>query len=130
MEDQGGTRGFARSSYPFSPDVSTHQRIRIYNAKHQHDGDHGPRAQDEDKRFLDELQAKILLRTGRRISLDELLHRLVELAEEHEDEIILEDQSPRLTEAEIRAFLKPVDFGVETSEEDIDRILYGGNDAA
>ncbi|MHB8584873.1 MAG: hypothetical protein ACYDDF_03435 [Thermoplasmatota archaeon] len=88
------------------------------------------RLQDEDKRFLDELQAKILLRTGQRISLDDLLHRLVAVAEEHEDEVIVENESPRLTEAEIRAALKPIDFGVETSEEDIDRILYGGDDAA
>jgi hypothetical protein len=89
------------------------------------------RVQDEDKGVLDTLQARYLLATGQRISLDELLHRVIELAEEHEDEIILEDVPPRLTRREVEAFIDRVgDSGVTTHERDIDRILYGGRDAA
>lgn len=88
------------------------------------------RVRDEDKAVLDALQARYLLATGKRISLDELLHRIVELAEAHEDEIILDDVAPKLTEEEIAAFHGGIgDSGVVTSEEDIDGILYGGEDA-
>lgn len=89
------------------------------------------RIQDEDKAILDALQARYLLATGKRISLDELLHRLVELAQEHADAIILEDDAPVLSAREVRAFLAgSTDWGIETSEEDIDKFLYGGEDAA
>lgn len=89
------------------------------------------RVQDEDKAILDELQARHLLATGERISLDELVHKIVELAQTHEDEIILEDAPARLAPGELKAFLGGVhDSSLATSEEDIDQILYGGEDAA
>ncbi|HUR68007.1 MAG TPA: hypothetical protein VM370_02090 [Candidatus Thermoplasmatota archaeon] len=89
------------------------------------------RIQDEDKAILDALQARYLLATGQRISLDDLLHRVVELAQEHEDEIVLDDEAPTLTQKEIKAFLAGAsDWGVTTSEDEIDDILYGGKDAA
>lgn len=89
------------------------------------------RVQDEDKAVLDALQARYLLATGQRISLDDLIHRLVELAEAHEDELILEDEAPHLTPREIKAFRAGAsDWGVATSEEDIDRVLYGDEERA
>lgn len=89
------------------------------------------RVQDEDKAILDALQARYLLSTGERIALDELVHRIVELAEAHEDEIILDDKPPRLSAKEVAAFIGGAsDWRVKTSEDDIDRILYGGGDAA
>ena len=88
------------------------------------------RVRDEDKAVLDALQARYLLATGDRISLDELIHRLVELAEAHEDEIILDDVAPKLTREERVSFHAGIDWGVETTEDDIDKILYGGDDAA
>lgn len=85
------------------------------------------RVQDDDKAFLDELQARYLLATGKRISLDELIHKMVELVEARVDELILEDRPPKLTEQEVEAFVSgATDWGVRTSEEDIDRVLYGG----
>lgn len=83
------------------------------------------RVRDEDKRALDRLQATITLREGSRVSLDEVLHRLVLLGEARADEL-LRDEAPKLTKDQ-KAFLLalPADFGVRTSEETIDEELYG-----
>lgn len=89
------------------------------------------RLRDEDKAALDALQARYTLATGERISLSDLLGLIVGLAEEHEDEIILEDRAPELSDEEIAAYLDAsTDWGVETSEEMIDEVLYGGEDPA
>lgn len=89
------------------------------------------RIQDGDKAVLDALQARYVLATGRRISLDDLLHRIVQLAEEHADSIVLEDEAPRLTAEEVKAFRRGAsDWGVVTREDDIDRVLYGGKEPA
>lgn len=52
--------------------------------------------------------------------------RILELAEEHEDELILKDEPPRLTPEQVKAFFSGTsDWGeASTTEEDIDRILY------
>lgn len=87
------------------------------------------RVRDEDKTALDALQAKMTLATGKRVPLDEVVSRLVELAEAHEDELLLVDEAPPLTPTEIRAFLAGTsDWGSATNEDDIDRVLYGGAD--
>lgn len=84
------------------------------------------RVRDEDKAALDALQARYTLATGDRISLEELVGRIVALAEEHEDELVLDDEAPALSPEEIEAFHAGIsDWGVETSEEMIDEILYG-----
>lgn len=83
------------------------------------------RLRDEDKALLNTLQARYTLATGKRIALEELLSRILELAEQHEDELILKDDPPKLTPEEIAAFHSGIsDWGVETREEDIDRIIY------
>lgn len=82
-----------------------------------------------DKEALDALQARYRLETGGRISLEDLLGRILELAEGHEDELWLKDEAPKLTPAEIKRFLSGTsDWGVVTREEDIDGILYGGSE--
>lgn len=89
------------------------------------------RIRDDDKAALDALQARYTLAMRERISLEDLLSRIVELAEEHEDELILDDTPHKLTPAEMKAFHRGIGHsGTSTSEEDIDEILYGGEDAA
>lgn len=84
------------------------------------------RIREEDKQVLDRLQARITLETGQRPSLEEVLHRVVELAEGHEGELILEDEPPELTEEEKEQILSiSYSLGRVTREEDIDEILYG-----
>lgn len=85
------------------------------------------RIREEDKQRLDRLQAKITLETGEKPSLEEVLHRLVELAEVHEDELTLDEDGPQLSEErkqEILSMGQPT--GNRTREEDIDDVLYGG----
>lgn len=85
------------------------------------------RIRDEDKRRLDRLQAKITLETGEKPSLEEVLHRLVELGDKREAELVFQDSPPNLTEEEKdRALAATHDLGTRTREEDIDEILYGG----
>lgn len=87
------------------------------------------RLRDEDKATLNALQARYTLATGDRISLEELLSRVLELAEAYEDELILRDDPPQLGTEEIAAFHSGTsDWGVETREEDIDRIIYEDDD--
>lgn len=83
------------------------------------------RVRREDKAALDRLQAKITLREGERVPLEEVLHRLVELGKRREDEIV-GDRGPQLTEEEKQRILDlPTDFGIRTSEATIDEELYG-----
>lgn len=87
------------------------------------------RIREEDKQVLDRLQARITLETGERPSLEEVLHRVVELAEEQEDELLSDDEPPRLTEEEKQHVLDTTfDLGYATREEDIDETLYGGRE--
>lgn len=85
------------------------------------------RIRDEDKERLDRLQAKITLETGEKPSLEEVLHRLVELGETHEVELTEGDTGLGLTEDEKAEVLEATyDLGTPTREQDIDEILYGG----
>ncbi|MBW3583661.1 MAG: hypothetical protein KY455_11235 [Euryarchaeota archaeon] len=84
------------------------------------------RIRPEDKARLDRLQARYLLKTGKRLALDAVLHRMIEVASRHEDEVILSDPGRPLTVAEKRRILSlPYDFGVETTPQTIDEELYG-----
>lgn len=85
------------------------------------------RIREEDKAKLDQLQAKITLETGEKPSLEEVLHRLVELGEERELELVQQAQARSLTDNEKEKVLEAThDLGFPTREEDIDDILYGG----
>lgn len=85
----------------------------------------------EDKVALDRLQATLTSRTGHKMSQQELLRRLVRLGEERIADLTDEDAPP--TPEEIEASKRrlrdlAIDTGIETSHEEIDRILYGGSE--
>jgi len=83
---------------------------------------------EEAKSRLEELQAEIRLRTGEKVTQQELLTRLIDDAyESREDVIDAFRASPvPLSEAEKEAMQAGrISSGVETSEDDIDDILYG-----
>jgi len=82
----------------------------------------------ETKSLLEELQAEIRLKTGTKVTQQELLARLVESAVESRGEFIdsFRDSPKALSDDELAAFNEgQISSGVETSEDDIDDILYG-----
>jgi hypothetical protein len=80
------------------------------------------------KSRLEELQAEIRLRTGRTVTQQALLSRLIDDAYESRDEVIdsFRESVVPLSERE-KAAMREGRFGsgVGTDEEDIDDILYG-----
>ena len=84
---------------------------------------------DEDaKSRLEELQAEIRLRTGQKVTQQELLSRLIDDAYESRDEVIDSFREPAvpISEEEKEAMARGrISSGVETDEDDIDDILYG-----
>lgn len=83
---------------------------------------------DGAKSRLEELQAEIRLKTGRNVTQQDLLGRLIDDAYESRDEIIdsFRESTVPLTEEEKKAIQRGrVSSGVETDEDDIDDILYG-----
>jgi hypothetical protein len=83
---------------------------------------------DETKSRLERLQAEITLKTGERVTQQEILARLVDHAFESKTELVDSFRPERVpvSESEREAFHEGmVASGVETSEEDIDDILYG-----
>lgn len=84
---------------------------------------------DEDaKSRLEELQAEIRLRTGRNVTQQELLTRLIDGAYESRDEIIdsFRESTVPLSESEKETMRRGrFRSGTETDEADIDDVLYG-----
>ena len=84
---------------------------------------------DEDaKSRLEELQAEIRLRTGTRVTQQELLTRIIDDAYESHEEVIdsfRESTVPLSAEEKTAMREGRISSGVETDEEDIDDILYG-----
>lgn len=83
---------------------------------------------DRTKSHLEELQAEIRLETGKNVTQQELLERIVTESYESRDELIdgFRDEYEPPSKADIDQWLSgTVDSGVETAEEDIDEILYG-----
>jgi hypothetical protein len=80
------------------------------------------------KSKLEELQAEIRLKTGKKVTQQELLTRLIESAVDSRTEFVdsFRDGKTSLRETEIQAFNQgTVASGVETDQEDIDDVLYG-----
>jgi hypothetical protein len=80
------------------------------------------------KSKLEELQAEIRLKTGKKVTQQELLTRLIESAVDSRTEFVdsFRDGKTSLRETEIQAFNQgTVASGAETDEEDIDDVLYG-----
>lgn len=84
---------------------------------------------DEDaKSRLEELQAEIRLRTGEKVTQQELLSRLIDDAYESRDEVIdsFRDGAVPLSDEQKAAMRRGrISSGVETDEDDVDEILYG-----
>ena len=83
---------------------------------------------DTTKSRLEELQAEIRLETGRNVTQQELLERIVTESYESKDELIdsFRDEFEPLSKEEIERWLSgSSDWGVETSEDEIDDVLYG-----
>lgn len=80
------------------------------------------------KSRLEELQAEIKLRTGKKVTQQEILERLVDGAFESKSEFVdsFRESKLPLSEEEKEAFFSGTTAsGEETDEEDIDGILYG-----
>ena len=83
---------------------------------------------DDAKSRLEELQAEIRLRTGEKVTQQELLTRLIDDAYESREDVIdsFRNSTVPLSEAEKEAMREGrISSGVETDEEDVDDILYG-----
>jgi len=83
---------------------------------------------EETKSKLEELQAEIKLQTGKKVTQQEVLARLVESVSESRSEFIesFRDTKVSLSDEAIEQFNQGrISSGVETDEEDIDDILYG-----
>ncbi|MDR5674259.1 hypothetical protein RH858_14110 [Halalkaliarchaeum sp. AArc-GB] len=83
---------------------------------------------EETKSRLEELQAEIKLRTGEKVTQQEILARLVESAVESRSEFVdsFRKGTTALTDEEIAQFNEgTISSGVETDEDDVDEILYG-----
>lgn len=86
------------------------------------------RMDEETKSKLEELQAEIKLKTGKKVTQQEILSRLIDSAVDSRSEFIdsFRDGEVALTDEEVQQFNKGrIASGVETDEEDIDEILYG-----
>lgn len=80
------------------------------------------------KSRLEELQAQIRLQTGRNVTQQELLSRLIDDAYESRDAVIdsFRESAVPLTDEEKEMMHRGrFSSGVETAEGDIDDILYG-----
>lgn len=82
----------------------------------------------ETKSKLEELQAEIKLKTGTKVTPQEVLSRLVQSAIDARSEFIdsFRDGKVALTATEVKQFNEGrISSGIETTEDDIDDILYG-----
>jgi len=87
-----------------------------------------------DKDKLDQLAAKILLRTGKKYTQQELIGLCVQFTDEKLDEFIMNiSRASRIwTKEEIKQFKEKfsVDFGegTENLSEEVDKIVYDGEE--
>lgn len=83
---------------------------------------------EEAKSKLEDLQAEIKLKTGKKVTQQAILSRLIESGIQSRTEFIdtFRECSVTLTSTEIEHFNHGmISSGVETEEDDIDEILYG-----
>lgn len=83
---------------------------------------------DRTKSHLEELQAEIRLETGRKVTQQELLERLVTEPYESRDEVVdsfRDEYDPPSRDEMDRWLSGTIESGVETDEDDIDEVLYG-----
>ena len=76
------------------------------------------------KEKLEELQAKLRLR-GVKVSLHEILEKLIDLGIEEEEELVKKIKGEESSRDRMLELLdKPLDWGVEDTSETIDEVLY------
>jgi len=83
---------------------------------------------DDTKSRLERLQAEIRLKTGHKVTQQEILARLVENAVESKTDLVdsFREERVPVSQAERETFHEGmVSSGTTTSEEDIDDVLYG-----
>lgn len=83
---------------------------------------------EETKSRLEELQAKVKVETGEKVTQQELLHAIVEHALSTEQEVMDEFRETTVpaSDEEIEGFHSSISSsGKETTEEDVDEVLYG-----
>ncbi|RLM89707.1 hypothetical protein D3D02_07505 [Halobellus sp. Atlit-38R] len=83
---------------------------------------------DDTKSRLERLQAEIRLKTGERVTQQEILSRLVERAIESKADLVdsFREQRVPVSETDREAFHdEMVSSGTSTGEDDIDDVLYG-----
>jgi hypothetical protein len=79
---------------------------------------------DKDKKEFERLQSELSLKFGKKITQQELLSRIIELVKDSKEDIIHLNILP-LSEEEIEKIRNlQSDWGVETTEEELDDILY------
>lgn len=86
------------------------------------------KVEEDAKSRLEELQAEIRLRTGKNVTQQELLSRLIDEAYASHDALIdtfREQTVPLSEDAKEQMEQGTFHSGVETDESDIDEILYG-----
>ncbi len=86
------------------------------------------RIDEKTKSHLEELQAEIRLRTGEKVTQQEILARLVRSAVTSRSEFVdtFREGKATLTDEEMMQFNQgQISSGLETDEDDIDEILYG-----
>ncbi|MCD6489079.1 MAG: hypothetical protein J7K21_07655 [Desulfurococcales archaeon] len=78
------------------------------------------------KKKLEELQARLRLR-GVKVSLYEILEKLIEIGLEQEDVVLEKLRSSKKSRDPMQEFLeKPIDWSIEDASVRIDEALYGG----
>jgi len=85
---------------------------------------------DKTKIRFDQLQARILLETGKKLNQQELLNLLLQQAEKSEEDLLAEIRQivHPLTEKDRQKILSlQFDLGVDTAELDEDKIIYEGS---
>lgn len=81
---------------------------------------------EKDKHIFDMLQAELTLKTGKKITQQELFSWLIEFVRSKKDNFFGRVSKLPLSEKEKKKIRSiPIDMGVETSEEEIDLIVYG-----
>jgi len=86
------------------------------------------KVEEDAKSRLEELQAEIRLRTGKNVTQQELLSRLIDDAYASHDALIdtfREETVPLSGDEKERMEQGTFQSGVETDESDVDEILYG-----
>lgn len=85
----------------------------------------------ESKKRLEQLQAMLTLKLGRKIPQHEILDALIKLGTSNIDDLIKYFSKLKfpLSPSEIRKVLSlPSDWGVRTSEKEIDKVVYDVED--